>query len=259
MDPNGKRAVITGGASGLGAAVVQSLLMAGAQVAVLDRHIAHIAPQQGLLAIECDITNDAHVEAAIGQVVADLGGIDICLNCAGIGGIGPIATLAGPGDMDQFRHVVDVNLLGAVNVTRFAAHHMMHNEPQGTDGARGIIINTASIASYEGQEGMGPYAASKAALAALVLVWARDLSRHNIRAMGIAPGFFETPLTHDIPDTLVDELLETVEYPRRPGRAEEFAELAMFIIRNEMLNGEVIRIDGGTRPPARTRWAAGEG
>lgn len=257
MEPGGKTALITGGASGLGRATAQALLAVGARVAVLDRDIDGLEAQDGLLAIGVDITSDEDVEAAIAQVVRHCGGIDICINCAGIGGIGPIATPDGPGDMDHFRHVMNVNLLGAVNVTRFAAYHMTGNRPQGPDEERGVIINTVSIASYEGQEGMGPYAASKAALAALTLIWARDLSRYHIRCMGIAPGFFETPLTAAIPDALVDELLETVEFPCRAGRPDEFAELALFVIRHPMLNGEVIRIDGGTRPPARTRWAAG--
>jgi len=253
MEPKGKRAVVTGGASGLGEAVALALVEAGAQVAILDRQAAR---HQAMLSIPCDITKDAEVEAAIDSVLAAFGGIDICINCAGIGGIGPIATPAGPGDMDAFRHVIDVNLLGAVNVTRLAAHHMMKNAPDGADGERGIILNTVSIASFEGQEGMGPYTASKAALAALTLVWARDLSRHHIRSMAIAPGFFETPLTATIPEALVEELLETVEFPRRPGTPAEFAGLAMMIIRSPMLNGEVIRMDAGTRPPARTRWSA---
>jgi len=254
MEPRGKRAIITGGASGLGEAVALALAVAGARVAVLDRQRAR---HEGLLSIPCDITRDAEVEAAIDSATAALGGIDICVNCAGIGGIEPIATPEGPGDMAAFRHVIDVNLLGAVNVTRLAAHRMMANAPDGPDGERGIILNAVSIASFEGQEGMGPYAASKAALAALTLVWARDLSRHAIRCMAIAPGFFETPLTATIPPALVDELLETVEFPRRPGRPEEFADLALTIIRSPMLNGEVIRMDGATRPPARTRWSAG--
>lgn len=246
--------MITGGASGLGAATARALASAGARVAILDRHLH---PDQAAgMSIVCDITRDAEVEAAIDTAVHTLGGIDICVNCAGIGGIGPIATPEGPGDMDHFRHVIDVNLLGAVNVTRFAAYHMMKNEPSGPDGERGVILNAVSIASFEGQEGMGPYTASKAALAALTLVWARDLSRHHIRAMAIAPGFFETALTATIPQALVGELLETVEFPRRAGSPEEFADLAMTIIRSTMLNGEVIRLDGGTRPPARTRWTA---
>lgn len=255
MNPKGKRAVITGGASGLGEAVALALVEAGARVAILDRRSA---AHEAMLSIPCDITQDAEVEAAIDAVTAALGGIDICINCAGIGGIGSIATPDGPGDMDAFRHVIDVNLLGAVNVTRFAAHRMMGNAPDGPDGERGIILNTVSIASFEGQEGMGPYTASKAALAALTLVWARDLSRHHIRCMAIAPGFFETPLTGTIPPALVEELLETVEYPRRAGTPKEFAELAMMIIGSPMLNGEVIRMDGGTRPPARTRWSAAD-
>jgi len=254
MDPNGSVAIVTGGASGLGEAAVRALCHAGARVVVLD---IHPATAGDILSIQCDITDDRAVEAAIVRIMDTFGRIDICLNCAGVGGLGAIANPEAPGDMDAFRRVIDINLLGAVNVTRFVAHHMIHNSPRGDDDERGVILNTVSIASFEGQEGMGAYTASKAALAALTLVWARDLSRHNIRCMAIAPGFFETPLTSNIPPDLAKELLETNEFPRRTGTADEFADLAMFIVRTPMLNGEVIRIDGATRPPARTGWAAG--
>lgn len=255
MDPNGRVAIVTGGASGLGAATVSALIEAGANVAVFD---VRPGDENAAVYFQCDITNDDAVERAIALVLERFGRIDMCLNCAGIGGLGAIATAQGPGDMDNFRKVIDVNLLGAVNVTRHAAYHMIRQEPRGPEGERGFILNTVSIASYEGQEGMGPYTAAKAALAALTLVWARDLSRHAIRCMSIAPGFFETPLTSAIPPAMVEQLLANNEFPKRAGRADEFAELAMFVIRNPMLNAEVIRIDGGTRPPARTTWASSE-
>jgi NAD(P)-dependent dehydrogenase (short-subunit alcohol dehydrogenase family) len=249
MDVKGKTALVTGGASGLGGALVSNLLSAGAQVVVMDLEPSKLPNVRSIL---CDITDEAAVAAAMTQ----LGPISILANMAGIGGIGPIATPAGPGDIAAFRKVIDVNLIGAVNVTAHAAHRMIGNAPDGPDGARGVILNACSIASFEGQEGMGAYGASKAALAALTLIWARDLSRHAIRCVGIAPGFFATPMTAHMPQALVDELVGGMEYPRRAGSAAEFADAAMFLIRNSMINAEVLRLDGGARPPARTRWTA---
>ena len=252
MDPAGKTAVVTGGASGLGAAVAAALAEAGAQVAVLDR----AAPADGGAFFQCDVTDAASAEAAIAAVMARFGRIDLCVNCAGIGGIGAIATPQGPQDLDDFRRVIDVNLIGTVNVTRLAAHHMMANAGDGPDGERGVILNAASIASFEGQQGMGAYAASKAAVAALTLVWARDLAAHHIRVVSIAPGFFATPMTAGLPESFVEDLLTTMEYPKRAGRPEEFAALALFVIRAALINGETIRLDGATRPPPRTLWTA---
>lgn len=249
MDVKGKTALVTGGASGLGGALVSNLLSAGAQVVVMDLRPSDLPDVRSIL---CDITDDAAVVAAITQI----GPLSIVANMAGIGGIGQIATAEGPGDIAAFRRIIDVNLIGAVNITAHAAHHMIGNAPDGPDGTRGVIINACSIASFEGQEGMGAYGASKAALAALTLIWARDLSRHAIRCVGIAPGFFATPMTAHMPQALVDELVGGMEYPRRAGTAEEFADAAMFLIRNPMINGEVLRLDGGARPPARTRWTA---
>jgi NAD(P)-dependent dehydrogenase (short-subunit alcohol dehydrogenase family) len=251
MDPNGKVAVISGGASGLGAATADTLAEAGATIVVLD--LVESAAHPGFV---CDITSVDDTERTIDAVIARYGRIDICVNCAGVGGIGPIATPEGPQDLADFRRVIDVNLIGAVNLTRLAAHRMIANEGDGPDGERGVIINAASIASFEGQQGMGAYTASKAAIAALTLVWARDLSVHHIRAMSIAAGFFDTPMTNWLPKPIVENLLETVEFPRRAGNPREFAELALFIVRNPLLNGDVIRLDGGTRPPARSRWTA---
>lgn len=249
MDVQGKVALVTGGASGLGAALVSNLLSAGADVVVLD---LQASPSPNVRSMLCDITDEAAVSAA----VASLGPVSILANMAGIGGIGPIATSAGPGEVAAFRRVIDVNLIGAVNVTAHVAHRMTGNAPDGPDGTRGVILNACSIASFEGQEGMGAYGASKAALAALTLIWARDLSRHAIRCVGIAPGFFATPMTAHMPPALVDELVGGMEFPRRAGTAEEFADAALFLIRHPMINGEVLRLDGGARPPARTRWTA---
>ncbi|MXO65232.1 SDR family NAD(P)-dependent oxidoreductase [Altericroceibacterium endophyticum] len=253
MNPSNKLAIVTGGNSGLGEATTKALMAAGARVVTFD--VSGEAPA-GAISIPCDVSDPAAVKQAVAQVAQDHGPIAILANCAGIGGIGGIANADGPGDLEAFRRVVDVNLMGAVNVTAEVAHRMIGNDPEGDDAERGVIINACSIASFEGQEGMGAYTASKSALAGLTLVWARDLSRHHIRAAGIAPGFFDTPLVAGLPEEMVEELLADSEFPKRAGRSEEYAEAALFVIRNPMFNGDVMRLDAGTRPPARTRWTA---
>lgn len=251
MDPAGKTAVVTGGNSGLGRATAEALLAAGAKVVSLD--MAGGAPD-GVRFIPCDVSVASSVESAIEQID---GPIHMLVNCAGIGGIGPIANAEAPGDVGAMARVIEVNLLGAINATAHVAHRMIGNEPSGDDGERGVIVNACSIASFDGQEGMTAYTAAKAGLAGLTLVWTRDLSRHGIRCMGIAPGFMATPMVSFLPGAFIAELLEDAEFPKRAGRSEEFARLAHFIIENPLLNGEVIRLDAGTRPPARTQWSAG--
>lgn len=254
MDPKGKVAVVTGGNSGLGEGAALALAYAGATVVSLD--IGGESPT-GVEFVACDVSQPAQVRGAVEQVVARHGRIEILLNNAGIGGLGPIATSEGPGDLDAFRKVIEINLLGAVSVAGEVAHRMIGNAPDGPDGERGVIVNTCSIASFEGQEGMGSYTAAKSALAALTLVWARDLARHAIRVNGIAPGFMATPMVAGLPPAFVDELVGGNEFPKRGGRADEFASAAEFLIRNPLVNGEVLRLDGGARPPARTMWASG--
>ena len=251
MDPAGKVALVTGGNSGLGEATAQALLAAGARVISLD--LAGEAPE-GAEWIACDVSDAAAVKATIARID---GPIHVLVNCAGIGGIGPIATGDGPGDVAAIRKVIDVNLIGAINVTAEVAHRMTRNAPSGEDGERGVILNACSIASFGGQQGMTAYTAAKSALAALTLVWCRDLSAHGIRVMGIAPGFMATPMVGFLPEAFVAELLKDADFPKRAGRAEEFAEVAEFIVRTPLLNGDVIRLDAGTRPPARTQWSAG--
>lgn len=254
MDPAGKVAVITGGNSGLGEAAALRLAASGATVVTFDR--GGDAPD-GAVTVACDVSSEPSVADAVAQAIERHGQIDILINNAGIGGIGPIASAEGPGDMAAFRQVIDVNLLGAATVAAHVAHRMIGNQASGPDGERGVIVNTCSIASFGGQEGMGAYTAAKSALAALTLVWARDLSKYGIRVMGIAPGFMATPMVDFLPESFVAELLRDAEFPKRAGRADEFAEVAEFIIRTPLLNGDVIRLDAGTRPPARTQWSQG--
>jgi NAD(P)-dependent dehydrogenase (short-subunit alcohol dehydrogenase family) len=254
LDPAGKTAIVTGGNSGLGEGAAKRLVALGAAVVSLDR--AGAAPE-GAEFIACDVTDGAQVARAVAQVAEWHGEIHILLNNAGIGGLGPIATADGPGDLDAFRAVIEINLIGAVSVAAHVAHRMIGNAPTGPEGERGVIVNTCSIASFEGQEGMGAYTAAKAALKELTLVWARDLSRHAIRVNGVAPGFMATPMVAMLPPPLVDELLKDVEFPKRAGTGEDFAAAVDFLIRTPLVNGEVLRLDGGARPPARTTWASG--
>ncbi|MXO58981.1 SDR family oxidoreductase [Altererythrobacter salegens] len=253
MDPQGKIAVVSGGNSGLGEGGVKRLLEAGATVVSLD--VAGTAPD-GADFVHCDVGDEQSVAAAVAEVLAKHGRIDILLNNAGIGGLGQVASAEGPGDMANFRKIIGVNLVGAAQVVAHVGHAMTKNEPSGPDGERGVIVNTCSIASFEGQEGMGAYTATKSALHALTLVWARDLGKFGIRVNGVAPGFMDTPMVAMLPEAMVTELLADNEFPKRAGRADEYAAVVDFLIRTPLVNGEVIRLDGGARPPARTKWAS---
>lgn len=254
MDPSGKLAVITGGNSGLGRATAEALIARGCKVVTLD---LGGEPPEGAGTIACDVSDAAQVRDVVAKLAAEHGDIHILVNAAGIGGMGQIATAEAPGDVAAIRKVIEVNLIGAINVTAEIAHRMIGNAPVGDDAERGLILNACSIASFEGQEGMSAYTAAKAGLAGLTLVWTRDLSAHHIRCAGIAPGFMDTPMVAFLPDEFVSELLQDAEFPKRAGRAEEFAKTALFIIENPLVNGDVIRLDAGTRPPARTQWSAG--
>ena len=253
MDPSGKVAIVTGGNSGLGEGGVHRLLRAGATVVSLD---LSGQPPAGADFVECDVGDEASVKAAVQRVADRYGEIHMLLNNAGIGGLGAVATTEGPCDMGQFRKVIGVNLVGATQVAAHVAHRMIGNKPSGPDEERGVIINTCSIASFEGQEGMSAYTAAKAALAALTLVWARDLSRHGIRVNAVAPGLMDTPMVAGLPPPFLDELIEGNEFPRRAGTADEYAAVAEFLIRTPLINGEVVRLDAGARPPARTKWGS---
>lgn len=249
----GRVAVVSGGASGLGAAVVSALALAGARVAVLDRGkrvTEAAAAAADLLQLDTDVSQDESVAAAFGQVARAWGPVSILINCAGIAAPGSIVRRDGPMPLSEFKRVLDVNLMGTLNCIRHAVPQMINARRD--EAEAGVVINTASIAAFDGQMGQAAYSASKGGVAGMVLPLARELGEHGIRVMGIAPGVFETPMTLDLPPKSRQVVFAArPPFPSRAGRPEEFAALAMAIVDNPMLNGEVIRLDGGLRMPAR--------
>lgn len=246
MDLSTARAIVTGGASGLGAATAQHFRDRGAQVTILDREAtgADFADQIGAHFARTDVTDEASVAAAIALAVDRMGGIDVCVNCAGIVIGEKTLGREGPHRLDGFRRTIEVNLIGSFNVLRLAAAEMARN---GRAEDNGVIVNTASIAAFDGQIGQAAYAASKGGVAALTLPAARELARHGIRVVTIAPGIFETPMMAGLPQEVQDSLGANVPFPSRLGRPAEFAAMVGHIIENQMLNGEVIRLDGALR------------
>jgi len=242
-------AIITGGASGLGAATARHFRDCSAQVTLLDRDAtggAALAEEIGAAFVETDVTDEASVQAAITSAVKHMGGITCAVNCAGIAPAAKTLGRNGPHPIDTFRQVIDVNLVGSFNVARLAAAEIARATPD-HDGARGVIINTASIAAFDGQRGQAAYAASKGGIAGLSLPMARDLQREGIRVMAIAPGIFLTPMLQGLPQDVQDSLAADVIFPRRLGDPAEYAALARFILECGYLNGETIRLDGGLR------------
>ena len=250
MDLANAAAVVTGGASGLGAATARALAGAGARVAVLDRNAAGaqaIADGIGGIAAACDVTDEAAVLAALAQSRAAHGPLRIVVHCAGIGTAGRIVGRNGPMPQHAFEDVVRVNLFGTFNVLRLAAHEMSLTEPLGEE--RGVFVATVSIAAYEGQLGQAAYAAAKGGIVSLVLPAAREFARFGIRVMAIAPGFFETPLMDELPPDAITALAAQIPFPARLGKPDEFAQLVLAIVANPALNGETIRLDGALRLP----------
>jgi NAD(P)-dependent dehydrogenase (short-subunit alcohol dehydrogenase family) len=249
MNISGSAAVITGGASGLGAATARRLAKAGAKVALLDVNqdlCTKVAQEIGGIALGCDITDAASTEAALKQAAAVHGVARIAVNCAGIAPAARVVGKNGPHDLALFRKVIEVNLIGTFNVLRLTAAAMSALEPL-EDGERGVIINTASIAGYEGQIGQAAYAASKGGVIGLTLPAARDLAKTGIRVVTIAPGLIETPMFAGLPEQAVQSLVQSTVYPARLGKPEEYAKLAEHICENVLLNGAVLRIDGAIR------------
>ena len=249
MQVQGAAALVTGGASGLGAATARHLAQAGAKVAILDRNraLAHaVAADIGALALDCDVTNGAAAAAAVEQAAAAHGPARVLVNCAGIGAAQRIVGRDGPLALDDFARVINVNLIGSFNLLRLAAAAMMKLAPL-ADGERGVIISTASIAAYDGQIGQAAYAASKGGIVSLTLPAAREFAQFGIRVNAIAPGLFHTPLLSGLPQAAQDSLAASVPFPKRLGDPSEYARLVLHLIDNVMINGEVIRLDGALR------------
>jgi 3-hydroxyacyl-CoA dehydrogenase / 3-hydroxy-2-methylbutyryl-CoA dehydrogenase len=251
MELSAVKAVITGGASGLGKATAMRLVKAGARVALLDRPAsagADVAKTLGPAAAftPADVTSADDVTAALERAVAACGGLNVLVNCAGIGTAMKTFGKAGPAKLEEFTRVIQVNLIGTFNCIRLASVHMARNTP-GADGERGVIINTASVAAFDGQIGQAAYSASKGGIVGMTLPVARDLAEQGIRVMTIAPGIFETPMLGTLPDPVRASLANQVPFPKRLGQPDEYAALAEHIITNGMLNGETIRLDGAIR------------
>ena len=248
MDIRRKKAVICGGASGMAKATAQLLHQKGASVAILDLPDsagAEVAKELDGTFHEVDVLDENQVESALGDAVSALGGLHIAVNTAG-GGIGK-RTLSkdGPHPLADFRKTIELNLIGTFNLNRLQAWHMSTNEPE--DEERGVIIDTASIAAFEGQIGQVAYTAAKAGIAGMMLTMARDLGSLGIRTVAIAPSLFSTGLTEGIPDEFANVLTKDAAFPKRMGRPEEYARLAVAIVETPMLNGLCIRLDGGQR------------
>jgi NAD(P)-dependent dehydrogenase (short-subunit alcohol dehydrogenase family) len=239
-------AVVTGGASGLGLATTKRLLDAGAQVVVLDIRGKEAVAELGDRAVfaETDVTNEAAVTAAL-DTADKLGPLRIAVNCAGTGNAMKTLSKDGPFPLDAFRKIVEINLIGTFNVIRLAAERMAKTEPIGEE--RGVIVNTASVAAFDGQVGQAAYSASKGGVVGMTLPIARDLSRELIRVVTIAPGLFDTPLLAGLPEPARESLGKQVPHPSRLGKPDEYGALAVHIVENPMLNGEVIRLDGAIR------------
>ena len=249
MEIAGKKAVVVGGASGMAKASVELLVERGASVAILDRPQsagAEVASALGGTFHPCDVTDHAGTEAAIDGAVEALGGsLHVSVNTAGGGIARRTLTKEGPNPLDEFRSVIELNLIASFNVARLAAAHMARNEPE--DGERGVVISTASIAAFEGQIGQVAYTAAKAGIAGMVLTMARDLGSLGIRALAVAPSLFSTGLTQGIPDEFAEALTKDAAFPKRMGRPEEFGRLVVAIVETPMLNGSCIRLDAGQR------------
>ncbi|WP_042357615.1 3-hydroxyacyl-CoA dehydrogenase [Bacillus rubiinfantis] len=252
MNLKDKVAVVTGGASGLGLATVTRLVEKGAKVVIFDLNEAKAKEAVEQLGENVqyaivNVSDEESVQTGMKQVIETFGAIHICVNCAGVGTPGKTLGKKGVLPLENFNKIIDINLAGTFNVLRLAANEMVNNEPLTDSGERGVIINTASVAAFDGQMGQAAYGASKAGVAGMTLPVARDLSEFGIRVNTIAPGLFLTPLANTLPEHIIKKLGDSVEFPKRLGRPSEFAELATFIMEQEYLNGEVIRLDGGIR------------
>jgi NAD(P)-dependent dehydrogenase (short-subunit alcohol dehydrogenase family) len=252
MNLKDKVAVVTGGASGLGLATVTKLVENGAKVVIFDlnetkaKEVVSELGENVRYAL-VNVSDSESVQKGINYAIDEFGAIHICVNCAGVGTPGKTIGKNGVLPLEDFQKVININLVGTFNVLRLAANEMKNNEPLTDSGERGVIINTASIAAFDGQMGQAAYGASKAGVAGMTLPVSRDLSQYGIRVATIAPGVFLTPMAQGLPEKAIQKLSESVEFPKRLGRPSEYADLVTFIAEHEYLNGEVIRLDGGIR------------
>ena len=252
MQLNEVRAVITGGVSGLGFAVAEHLVKHGGKVALFDINEDKAADAVAALGaanakyFRTDVSDEANVVANIAAAKEFLGGLNVAVNCAGILGAGRVLGREAPMPLKQFTSTVMVNLVGSFNVAKAAADAMQHNAP-GTDGERGVIVNTASVAAYEGQIGQAAYSASKGGVVGMTLPMAREFARIGVRVMTIAPGIFWTPMVDGMPPQVQESLSASIPFPSRLGQPPEFASTVAFILGNTYLNGETIRLDGAVR------------
>jgi 3-hydroxyacyl-CoA dehydrogenase/3-hydroxy-2-methylbutyryl-CoA dehydrogenase len=248
-------AVITGGASGLGEATARSLTALGARVAILDIAVERgekIAAELGktCIFVRADVTSDGESRAAVEKIMAAFGAITVAVNCAGVADPGKVLSRKGPMTLEFFNRVLQINLVGTLNIIRLSVEQMVKNEPNG-EGEKGVIINTASVAAFDGQLGQAAYSASKAGVVGMTLPIARECADYGIRVMTIAPGLFDTPMMAGLPESVRVQLAQTIPFPKRLGKPAEYAALVRHIIENPMLNGECIRLDGSLRMSAR--------
>lgn len=255
MQPSGNTFLVSGGASGLGAACVRMLASAGANVVIADVNRGAgeaLAAELGsrVRFAATDVTDEASVQAAVSVALQSFGGLHGSIQCAGIALAEKMHGKNGPNPLAGFVKTIQINLIGTYNVVRLASAAMMQSAPNPA-GERGVVINTASVAAYDGQIGQAAYAASKGGIVSMTLPLARELARHGIRVMAIAPGIFDTPLLAGLPEPARQSLAQQVPFPPRLGRPDEYAALVRHILENEMLNGEVIRLDGALRMAAK--------
>lgn len=256
MDLNDKVAIVTGGASGLGRATAEVFLSKGAKVVIFDLNDDAGNAAVAELGANCsfekvNVADEASVQGAIQNVLSAHGALHVAVNCAGIGSAMKTYGSKGPHSLDMFQKVIAVNLVGTFNVTRLAAEAMAKNEPVTEDGERGVVINTASVAAFDGQMGQVAYSASKGGVVGMTLPIARDLASYGIRINVIAPGIFNTPLMNAAPDAVKLPLIEMTQFPKRLGHPPEYGQLAAQMVENGFFNGEVVRLDGSIRMSAR--------
>ena len=255
MELKEKVAIVTGGASGLGEACARRFALEGANIGILDvdeEKGNRLAAELGAQAIYCrtDVTSEKSVQAAVDKTVEKFGGIQVVINCAGVGTAAKVLGKNGPMALEHFNRVVQINLVGTLNVIRLAAAKIVVNTPN-ADGEKGVVINTASAAAFDGQIGQAAYSASKAGVVGMTLPITREFADYGIRVMTIAPGLFRTPMLESLPQKVQAALGQMVPFPKRLGKPSEFARLAADIVKNPMLNGETIRLDGAIRMAAK--------